>query len=280
MMGFGAALAVLVLPSLADAAAVPKRVVSMNVCTDQIAMLVVAPGQLRSVSYLATNPHTSAMAGEAAAVAVNHGQAEEIFLMRPDLVIAGTYTTRTTVNLLKRLGFRVEEFAPAVSFDDIRVNIRRMGELLGREERAEALVARFDDRLSRLHAAPSGIRTALTFASSYTSGSGTLSQAALDLAGLDNIAVERGISGSTRLPLEVLVATDPDLLVSADRDYGAPALAGETFVHPAYRALARRKAAVSVPSKLWVCGGPFTLQAVRILREAAERLTDQEGDGE
>ena len=38
-------------PAFADA---PARVVSMNLCTDQLAMMLAAPGQLVSVSHLAT----------------------------------------------------------------------------------------------------------------------------------------------------------------------------------------------------------------------------------
>ena len=74
----------------------------------------------------------TALADEAAAFRVNHGLAEEIFLMKPDLILAGTFTSRATVNLLKRLGFRVEEFAPERSLSDIRASLRRMGALLGR----------------------------------------------------------------------------------------------------------------------------------------------------
>ena len=115
--------------------AFPERVVSMNVCTDQLAMLVARPGQLHSVSYLARDAGSSAMVQEAGAYTVNHGLAEEIFLMKPDLVLAGTYTTRTTVSLLRRLGFRVEEFPPEASFEDVRANIVRMGDLLGNPDR-------------------------------------------------------------------------------------------------------------------------------------------------
>src|SRR5690606_31042246 len=65
----------------------PQRVVSMNLCTDQIAMLLAAEGQLISVSDLAADPRMSSMADKAAAYHENHGRAEEIYLMRPDLVI-------------------------------------------------------------------------------------------------------------------------------------------------------------------------------------------------
>ena len=283
-LGVGAALAALALPAGAPTlslaandgadAAPPQRVVSINVCTDQLAMLIARPGQLLSVSSLATDPQTSLMTAEASAHTLNHGAAEEIFLMKPDLVLAGTYTRRPTVALLQRLGFPVEQFAPATSFDDIRANIRRMGALLGRQARAEALVSDLNARLEATRTATQGKknrrRAGLTFANSYTSGAGTLSQAALNAAGLENIAKDFGVRGMARLPLEALVMADPDLVVSSTKDYGAPALAGETIRHPAYRALAREKTSVDVPTKYWVCGGPFTVEAVRILREAAD----------
>ncbi len=138
------------LPFGARAGEVPRRVVSMNVCTDQMAMLVADKGQLYSVSYLSTDGSTSALAAEAKSYVVNHGLAEEIFLMKPDLVIAGTYTTRTTVDLLKRLGFAVEEFAPEASIAEVRANLLRMGKLLGRQQRADRLVAEMDAEIGRL----------------------------------------------------------------------------------------------------------------------------------
>ncbi|PKP83954.1 MAG: ABC transporter substrate-binding protein, partial [Alphaproteobacteria bacterium HGW-Alphaproteobacteria-2] len=51
----------------------PARVVSINVCTDQLAMLLAAPGQLLSVSHLARDPYSSAMAAEARAWPANRG---------------------------------------------------------------------------------------------------------------------------------------------------------------------------------------------------------------
>lgn len=253
----------------------PRRVVSMNVCTDQLAMLIADEGQLHSVSHMGADPAMSVMADEAQDYVINHGQAEEVFLMRPDLVLAGAYTTRTTVAMLRRLGFRVEEFAPESSFDDIRANITRMGALLGRPERAAELVAELDAGLAALAAEPSGLTVALYAPNSYTSGEGTLADAVVEAAGLSNIADDLGLAGTARLPLEMLVLADPDLIVSEDRYRGAPALAGENFRHPAYRALSDGRRVASAPGRYWVCGAPYTLEAVRILREAAR---DVEGE--
>lgn len=249
----------------------PQRVVSINVCTDQLAMLVAGEGQLHSVSMLARDANSSVMTDEARAYAVNHAQAEEIFLMKPDLVLAGTYSSRATVSLLRRLGLRVEEFAPASSFDDIRADILRAGALLDRTERAGELVAELDAGLAALAAAPaSGRSIALYEANSYTTGAGTLANEIVRAAGLVNVAEEMGIAGSGRVPLEMLIVARPDIITASFRDYGAPALAQENFVHPAFAALEARSQSVAIPVPNMICGAPFTLEAAFALRRAGE----------
>lgn len=252
------------------AASSPQRVVSINVCTDQLAMLLAWPGQLVSVSHLAVDPDSSALVEEAASYQLNHGLAEEVFLMEPDLVLAGTFTTTATVSMLERLGFRVERFALETSFDDVRANILRMGALLGQEERANEMVAELDDGLRQLAAkAVSGLTAASYASNSYTTGKGSLSAAVIEAAGLTNLGSKLGIQGGGRLPLEVLVLSMPEILTSDTPVYDAPALSQENFVHPAYRAVMERAATASVPSPNWICGGPFNLAAVAILQEAA-----------
>lgn len=248
----------------------PRRVVSMNLCTDQLAMLIADPGQLVSVSYLAQRPDASTMAEAAAAYPANHGQAEEIFLLEPDLVLSGVFTSRATTALLKRLGYRVEEFEPAYSFAEVRANIRRMGSVLGRERRADALVAEFDARLDEARGGPDERRPrlALYYANSYTSGAGTLADEVVDAAGFDNIAREFGVSGTLKLPLEALVMASPDVVVGKRAEGRTPGRAYENYQHPALRLAARRALMASVADKYWICGGPFTAEAVRILGAA------------
>lgn len=247
----------------------------MNVCTDQMAMLVAGDGQLHSVSYLATDPATSVLANEARHFAINHGQAEEIFLMQPDLVLAGSYTTRATVGLLSKLGIRVEEFQPETSFDDVRASLRRMGDILGRRERADALVAELDRKLAEAKAKPHrNITVATYYANSYTSGAGTLVDAVVAASGLTNLATRLGMTGTQQLPLELLVMAKPDMLVDSEARYATPALAQQTFVHPAYRTLTAETRHVSVPARYTICGAPFTATAVEMLTDAGANHPD------
>ncbi|MFQ0812948.1 ABC transporter substrate-binding protein [Brucella anthropi] len=252
----------------AEAADIPQRVVSINVCTDQLAMLLAGEEQLKSVSYLSQDPDLSAMAAKAGELPVNHAQAEEVFLMKPDLVLAGTFSSRATVGLLRRLGVRVEEFAPARSFTDIEDHLRRMGALLGRQAEANSEIDRMKAALAAIQPPARRKTVALYYANSYTSGQGTLVDEAVRLAGLDNLADKAGISGSAPLPLEKLVLEKPDILVRSSRDR-APALAFENFEHPALRALEKQARAVTIADNLTVCGGPFSVEAVAELAEAA-----------
>src|SRR5690606_14887644 len=126
------------------------------------------------------------------------------------------------------------EFAPSRSFDDIRAAILRVGALLGREARARELAAELDAGLAELAAAPhSGRSIALYDANSYTAGKGTLAGEIFRAAGLVNVGEALGVTGSGRVPLEMLIVARPDIIASSSRDYGAPALAQENFVHPA-----------------------------------------------
>lgn len=197
--------------------------------------------------------------------------------MHPDLVLAGTYTTRTTVGLLRRLGVRVEEFTPESSIEDIRANLGRMGEILGRQKRAGELVAELDQGLAGLAATPPPRRSvALYYPNSYTSGAGTLVDAIVEAAGLENIADRLGLAGTVQLPLELLVLSEPDLVVDGGDDLGTPALAEENFVHPAYRALLGSVRSVPIPASYTICGAPFTLEAARRLQAAARSKGEAE----
>jgi len=259
------------LPALAEG---PQRVVSMNLCTDQLAMMLAAPGQLVSVSRHAMDPSMSAMTDEARALPANSGSAEEIFLLRPDLVLVGSFTDPITLAMLARLGVPVEVFPAEETVDGIPANMRRMGKALGRAAEAGAAIAAFDAELARLDDAPATARprAALYAANGYSSGSQSLAGQVVALAGFDNIADEMGFGAGGQLALEELLLSRPDLLVEGRR-YPGHSRAEEPLDHPALRALTRSVPSVRMNDTDWVCGTPRILRAVSQLRDARLALT-------
>lgn len=246
-------------PARADA---PARVVSMNLCTDQLAMLIAAPGQLLSVSYLAADPRMSPMAAAATGYRTNRGQAEDLFLMRPDLVLADEWSDPAAVAMLRRLGVRVEQFPPGQSIPEIRGNITRMGATLGQPHRAAEVLAGFDAAMAAIPPVPeSRPRAAIYGANGWTDGPESLSGQILEAAGYANVAGELGYGFGGTLPLETLVMAAPDLVVTAAREPGA-ARAEEPLSHPALRPYLD---VTALTDAAWVCAGPFTPDAIRAL---------------
>jgi iron complex transport system substrate-binding protein len=248
--------------ALADA---PQRVVSVNLCTDQLAMMVAAPGQLVAVTPLAANPRSSAMAEQAAGIAVHHGRAEEIYLLPPDLVLAGRFTDRATVDMLRRLGIRVEEFDPAYDLRDVPDRLARIGKLLGQESRAAALIDEFDAGLAQL-AQGAGKRpaAALYYANGYTSGDASLAGQILRAAGFENVAQAMGYGAIGALPLELLAMAGPDVVITGN-PYPGQSRAEAIMQHPVVRALKRGRVTGTVTDRDWVCGTPYVLRAVETL---------------
>lgn len=257
----GAALALIA--ALPVAAAPPARVVSMNLCTDQIAMLLAAPGKLVSVSDLASDPTMSPMADEAAGFLPNYGRAEEIYLMRPDLVIAGQYASGPAVAMLRRLGLRVEVLPPAEDFAAIRDQIVTIGGWLGREAEAAEVIARFDAGLAALAEDGTRGRAALYYANGFTSGRATLAGEIVAAAGYENIAGDYGIETTTALPLELLVMAAPDRLITGAK-WPGQSRSEAILDHPALAHAAPGLAEVT--DRDWVCGTPFVLDAIRALQ--------------
>ena len=266
--------AALFMGSAALADSPPRRVVSLNLCTDQLALLLADPGQVISVSKLAQDPRSAAMAQAAQDLPTNTGAAEEIVLLEPDLVLAGTFTTQATVQMLTRLGYRVELFAPINSFDEARANILRMGELLGHPARAAQVVAAFDARLAHLRETPGPRpRVALYYALGNTAGPDSLPGALLDAAGMENIATKLGVGFYGALPLESLLLADPDLVL-VGRPYGGHAQATALLQHPALRNSGKLR--VLDDGANWVCELPQLLDAVADL----QRLRQDWGQGQ
>lgn len=253
----------------------PARVVSMNLCTDQLVLLLADPGQVVSVSYLAARPQDSLMADRTEGLILNHGQAEEVLPLRPDLAVAGVYTTRFTVQVLKREGIPVLDLPPAESFADMRANIRAVAEALGRQARGEAVIAALDSRIEALAArsADSERPRALIYrAGGYTLGRETFAGTLLDLAGFENAAADYGVRKWGAVPVEAVLQLKPDFLVVGVYRKDAPSLARDVTGHPALRH--RMPNIVEISTRHWACGVPAALDVVEDLierREAAQR---------
>lgn len=255
--------------ALADA---PQRVVSVNLCTDQLAMMLADEGQLVSVSYMSLDPATSPMWERAASLIPNRAGAEEIYLLDPDLVIAGTFTAPATIAMLSQLDIPLIQLAPSNSLEDVRTRVREVGAALHQTEKAEQMVADFDARLSEITADIQSRPTAALYAANgYTSGDQTLAGQILTAAGFDNVADAAGFPQGGFMPLETLAMIAPDVVI-ASQPVGPQSRAQEILSHPVLTGLNSDLDAGSLRDADWVCGTPFVLRAIEDLAKARRAL--------
>src|SRR5688500_8638369 len=131
------AAAVFSLMAFVDAAnAAPLRIVSLNLCADELVLRLAAPGTVKSVTWLARDPGLSNVAALAEAIPVNRGLAEDVVPLAPDLVIAGAYTTRTAVSLLRRLKIPVLELDVPRTVEEALAQITTVAAAVGKIGRA------------------------------------------------------------------------------------------------------------------------------------------------
>lgn len=243
-------------------AAKPRRIVSLNVCTDQLLMQMVERDRIRAVTHLAGDPRYSAMALQSRGLPVTYGLAEEVIAMRPDLVLAGTFSARETVALLRRLGYRVVEFEPEGDFLSIIANLRKMAEAVGEPERGEAMVRQIEDALAVVpeYAAERPVYADYN-ANGFTSGDGALVTAVANAAGFETLGQRLGLEGTRQVSLEQMLVSRPHVIDLAS-DYPAPALATEMFRHPVLQKLMREQRTIAIPARYTACGNVLTLRAL------------------
>jgi iron complex transport system substrate-binding protein len=258
----------------ASAATPPQRIVSLNLCTDQVLIDLVPRERIRALSYLAADPAVSTIADRAAQFRVTRGEAEDVLALDPDLVLAGTWTTPATVDLLRRLERRIEVVPLASDVDGVRGAVRQIAAAVGETARGETMIADFDRRLASIQSAKSGRQpTALIYQiSGLASGPGSLADDALTHAGFRNLARDLALGVGGHVDLETLLAHPPDLLVLAAEAAEYRTAAADNLRHPAIAWLRRTRPTLTLPWRQWLCATPTVANAIEQLAAARREL--------
>lgn len=265
-----AALAFIMTLDAAGAGERPRRIVSTNVCADQLVMLLADPADIASVSSLAADPEVSNLATRAARHTVNHARAEEIIRLAPDLVVGDVQTGRHANSLARSIGVPVHLVGWPSSIADVERIIEDLGSVVGHPERARGIIA---DMRRRMGPRPDATVTALVYEpNGLTTGKGTLSDDVLAQAGLLNIAGTMTSGAYAAVPLERVVANPPRLLVMDESYAGSSSRAQALLRHPAFAALEGKTSIYRMKSRLLLCPGPWVADAVVALRARRDAL--------
>ena len=263
----GASAAPVAPPQPAGAPVRPQRIVSLNLCTDQLVLALADRSQIAALTRNARDTEMSAAAPRAQGITLLKESSEQLFALRPDLIIGMPASRHAMLRPLGPENYRTLDLGYAESYGVIVEQIRTVAAAVGHPARGEALIRRMEAELAKIGKVRGGKVAAYYQRRGFMTGTGTLIDDLMARTGLVNLAAKLGKPPLSQVSLEEMVAAKPDFLIvesATDRvvDQGT-----EMLHHPALRGIPR----ISIPQAWTVCGSPAYVLAARGIAEQAAR---------
>ncbi len=247
---------------------VPKRIVSLNMCADELVIALADPGQIAGLTEWARDPALSYYADRARALPVTHRSAEEVVALHPDLVIGAPYRTKAILAPLKARGVRMIELPPKDGLAGVESSITLIAAAVGHPDLGRAVIARMEEDLARIGPPPGKGRVAAYYQrQGYLTGTGTLVDDMMTRAGLANLAARLGRPVLSQISLEQMALARPDFLVMDDGTRIADDRGSAMLHHPLLDRAVPPAHHLYLPQALTVCGTPGYPQAVAMLAQ-------------
>lgn len=260
--------------SFGPAFAAGPRIASMNVCTDQLLLPLADPEQIAGLSRFSRDASQSVAASEARRYPVLSGGAEDILVLKPDVVVASLFDKQSTRELLKEHGIHLAEFAVPRNLDEAEAQIREMGDIAGHPDRATAEIARLDAAIARARQAIVEKHYSVLPLSrrGWVSGRDSLVSSLLSEVGLFNVAGNLGLGAGGFASLEAIVNAKPDLILMSELGDRAEDEGRAFLLHPALERLYPPEKRIVVPERLTTCGGVMLADALDVLVKELQRV--------
>jgi iron complex transport system substrate-binding protein len=245
----------------APAEAAPRRVASLNLCTDELLLILGDPRQIVSVTHLGQNPAETPLWREARRYRRNDGSLVSVTGLRPDLVLTMGGGARDRIRIAGRLGIRVLDLPYPSRLGDIEQAVLRVAEALGVAPKGQAIVARI--AALRRSAPPNPVDAI------WLSGGGrTVSPIGAEAEWMRLAGLRQRTMKGDRVSLEQLLARPPAILLRSDYRSGQYSREQRWLRHPL---VARAGRTIATDGRPWTCMGPLMIGEVERLRKAARQ---------
>lgn len=205
----------------------PKRIVSLNLGTDELIMDLVSPDRITALSYIADDPGISHIAERSKSVKnkIKDYNAESILAMKPDLIIIADWWNLNTLQTLRDLGLNVYVYKTPYNLEDIKKTIREVAFVVGEKEKGEAIVAEYEKILlaakNRVESfAKKNKRSVLAITNHGAfGGKGSLYDDMCAYIEVENCMKDIPQKGNQTISKEVIVEKNPDVIISVAWDH-------------------------------------------------------------
>ena len=194
---------------------------------------------------------------------------------KPDVVVASLFDKRSTRELLKANGLHLAEFTVPRTLDEVKDQIREMGEIVRHPDRARAEIARLDAAIARARQAATDkhYRVLPLSRRGWVSGSDSLVSSLLTETGLLNAAGELGVAFGGFASLEAIVSLKPDFILVSEAGDRAEDDGRAFLLHPALERFYPPEKRIVIPERLTVCGGVMLAEALDVLTAELKRVS-------
>jgi len=242
--------------ALAQAADAALRVASLNLCTDELLLLLGQPQQIVSVSHLSHSPYETALWRVARGHRVNDGKLESAIALRPQLILTMGGAGGARQTLARRFGARLIELPYPNTPAEVVAQALQVAALLGRPSAALP----YRRQLAQLEAT----RPQLEEGAFLGGGGLSLSPQALGASWLALAGFRQPALPNGRFSLETLAAKPPKWLIRSDYRAQQTSRGTAWLKHPLVTRLAPRT--LTTDGRAWTCGGLPMLAEVARLR--------------
>ena len=262
--------------AFAQSHTVPRRIVSANLCTDQLLLALADPAQIVSLSRFSRDPSMSYLHEKAMQFPQNRGSAEDLVKLEADLALVGSYDAGYTRQLLQRRALAFLPVPPWASHHEGLEQIRMVAKAVGHADRGEAMVAQIEAALARLRAqaASRNSRPSALIVSrrGFVYRAGPMAEI-MAAAGLNDLAANVGLPASGYVTMEQLISLKPDFLIVSEKEMAAKDQGQAFLVHPGLADLWPPERRLVAPGHLTICGGPSYVELIETVgAEIAAKL--------
>ena len=247
------------------------RIVSLDYCADNYVLKLADREQILALSPDAAKAF-SYMRDAAVGVPTVRPLAEDVLLLRPDLIVRSYGGGPNAVGFFERAGVPVLQLGWASNIDSEEMGsipslIQHMAEGLGQAERGDALIKEFRDRLNAIQRRDEADTAFYMTPGGVTTGPGSLVHEVMIAAGLQNFEEDPGWRS---LPLERFAYERPDFIAVSFYDaLSDPGDAWSASKHPVAQAQLTEANVVPLEGSWTACGAWFILDAVEALADGA-----------
>lgn len=245
----------------------PVRIVSLDYCSDQFVLKLADRDQILAVSPDAVSDF-SYMRGAAKGMPTVRPVAEDVLILKPDLVVRSYGGGPNAAGFFEQAGIPVLQVGWASSIDgdeagSIPSVIAAMADGLGHPDRGAALIADYRARLEAITARGDSETALYVTAAGVTSGEGSLVHDMMVAAGYENF---QDVPGWRALPLERLAYEQPEIVAAAFFDNRSTSQNTWTAArHPIAQGQLTQDKLVVLDGSWTTCGGWFLIDAIEAL---------------